>query len=32
MAGGGHTGLAYSIAYMRALVQAANNEYGESVD
>ena len=32
MAGGGHTGLAYSIAYMRALVQAANNEYGEFVD
>ena len=25
MAGGGNTGLAYSIAYMRALVQAVNN-------
>ena len=28
MVGGGRTGLAYSIAYMHALVQAANNEYG----
>lgn len=26
MIGGGNTGLAYSIAYMRALVQAVNNE------
>ena len=30
MAGGGKTGLAYSIAYMRALVQAVNNEQGGS--
>ena len=28
MAGGQETGLAYSIAYMRALVQAVNNESG----
>jgi len=28
MVGGQNSGLAYSIAYMRALVQAANNEYG----
>ena len=28
MLGGHRTGVAYSIAYMRALVQAANNEYG----
>jgi len=28
MVGGGRSGLAYSIAYMRALVQAVNNEYG----
>ena len=28
MAGGGNTGSAYSIAYMRALVQAVNNESG----
>ena len=27
MLGGRHAGLAYSIAYMRALVQAVNNEY-----
>ena len=29
MLGGHRTGLAYSIAYMRALVQAADNEFGE---
>ncbi len=29
MVGGSHTGLAYSIAYLRALVQAANNEHQE---
>ena len=29
MLGGYRPGLAYSIAYMRALVQAVNNEYGE---
>lgn len=28
MLGGSRPGLAYSIAYMRALVQAVNNEYG----
>jgi len=28
MVGGGRVGLAYSIGYMRALVQAANNEFG----
>ena len=28
MVGGGRSGLAYSIAYMRGLVQAVNNEYG----
>jgi mannonate dehydratase len=28
MIGGSRPGLAYSIAYMRALVQAVNNEYG----
>jgi mannonate dehydratase len=28
MVGGHHAGLAYSIAYMRALVQAVNNEAG----
>lgn len=28
MVGGSRPGLAYSIAYMRALVQAVNNEYG----
>ena len=28
MLGGTRPGLAYSIAYMRALVQAVNNEYG----
>ena len=30
MLGGSGTGLAYSIAYMRALVQAVNNEFGGS--
>lgn len=30
MAGGPGAGLAYSIAYIRALVQAVNNEYGEA--
>lgn len=28
MLGGHRVGVAYSIAYMRALVQAVNNEYG----
>jgi mannonate dehydratase len=28
MVGGQGAGLAYSIAYMRALVQAVNNEFG----
>jgi mannonate dehydratase len=28
MAGGHHSGLAFSIGYMRALVQAVNNEFG----
>ena len=28
MLGGGRVGVAYSIAYMRALVQAVNNESG----
>jgi mannonate dehydratase len=28
--GGSRAGVAYSIAYMRALVQAANNEFGEA--
>jgi len=31
MVGGGRPGLAYSIAYMRALVQAVNNEYGGAI-
>ena len=30
MIGGGRVGLAYSIGYMRALVQAVNNEYGDT--
>jgi mannonate dehydratase len=30
MIGGSGPGLAYSIAYMRALVQAVNNEYSRS--
>jgi hypothetical protein len=29
--GGNRAGIAYSIAYMRALVQAANNESGGAV-
>ena len=28
MIGGRHAGVAYSIAYMRALVQSVNNEFG----
>jgi mannonate dehydratase len=31
MLGGSRPGLAYSIAYMKALVQAVNNEYGGAV-
>ena len=30
MLGGSRPGLAYSIAYMKALVQAVNNEYGST--